>query len=257
MNFNSHHLLTEIICEKMNLSKYIGDEGVADCVKYSSFPDYVSDIFFKIGTLKKNTFLGNDLSALTHFCKMKNMKSFGYCMNKDGSIAKLKKLEIASIIVKDMKWNEVLTLDRTIHPVQELLSIEGYTKDLFKFTFSSASIMGEWICNNKIKKQWWKAASCVGHLACDVCIRDHCWCTLANGHSVHEATVEEYLIKNAERIYDRTVKDRKVEVFEPRKIIEMQAEKTGAWSGRPSNEWVIKSAFSALQDVFACFLEKT
>jgi hypothetical protein len=254
MNYDSHHILTRLVCERLNFSS----SEVDIAVKYSSFPDYASDIIFNIGSYETDSVLNHDGGALAHFCRpTRDMKYMGYLFNKDGSITKFKKPEIISISVRANKWNEFLIRGcEQEHPVQKLLDINGYTKDIFKFTFPTSAVMADFIFKNTMwtDSNWIKAASCCAHLGADSCVRDHVWATLFGGHQTYEGKIDELVKSRGEEIVDKIWKNLKLNVREPRKIIEMQAEKTGAFSGRPSPRWAIENAVETMANIFYFFI---
>jgi hypothetical protein len=251
MNYDSHHILTKLVCERLGFSI----SEIEDAVKYSSFPDYASDIIFRIGDYETNSFLNHDGSALTHFIRpTRDMKFMGYLFNKDGSITKFKKPEIISIKVDAHKWtNESILIKgcEQNHPVQTLLDITGYTKDVFKFTFPTSAIMAEFITKNAANEV--RAASCCAHVGADSCVRDHVWATLFGGHQTYEGKIDELVKSRGEEIVEKVWKNLNINIREPRIIIEMQAEKTGAFSGRPSPRWAVENAVEVMANIFSYF----
>lgn len=261
MNYSSHHIITELVCKKLNLREIIGDEGVEDAIKYSMLPDYVKDIFFKIGPLeKKHSMFGHELAAFDHFVRpTRDCHYMGYCMSADGSITKFKKPDFCEVMIDDEDWDQALKKNRTKHPVQELLDMPGYTHNGLEITYSTGAITAEWIEKNTDESKWWRAAASDGHLACDSCVRDHIWGTLFGGHQTYEGTIDEVAAQSAERICEISWKSFR-DVIEnprmPRTIIEMQAEKTGAWSGRPKPEWAILYGLKTTAEMFSWFIKK-
>jgi len=251
MNYDSHHIITKLVCERLNFSS----SEVETAVKYSSFPDYVNDIIFKLFSYETESVFNHGGGALSHFIRpTRDMKYMGYLFNKDGSITKFKKPEIVSIIVRMNKWIDEDVLVKGCeqeHPVQKLLDIGGYTKDIFKFTFSTSAVMAEFIA--KFANDRIKAASSCAHLGADSCVRDHVWATLFGGHQTYEGKIDEVVKSRGEEIVDGMWKNLQLNVREPRKIIEMQAEKTGAFSGRPSPKWAIENAIETMANIFSYF----
>jgi hypothetical protein len=267
MNFNSHHTITELVCEKLKLSDLIGDANVQDAIKYSSFPDYANDIWFRLvgeGKKKRSSIFGHSLAAFTHFGRVTTPGHYmGYCFNKDGSITKFEKPNIFEISVDDTDWRKQIFNVKdnkkiTKHPVQQLLDVPGYTHEGLEFTYSTSAIMAEYTAKNYDKSYWWRAASIVGHLACDACVRDHNWCTILGGHSNYEGDIDEHLPiiegiwKDVEKLdYPQPIKS----LREPRRIVEDQCEITGAWSGRPDPEWALKYGIWRTIESFKWFME--
>lgn len=254
MNSESHKILTRCVCEHLLLS----ETEINVAVEYSSFPDYADDVIFNIFSHKFNSLFNHNGSSLTHFCRpTRNMKFMGYLFNKDGSITKMKKPKIVSIEVDSENWIKHNILKRSCklqHPIKKLLDVDGYTNDLFKFTFPTSAVMAEFISkyhNDKIK-----AASCCAHLACDICIRDHTTGTLFDGHQTYEGKINEIMKKEGNEIIEKTLKNETNEnKIEPRKLIEMQAEKIGAFSNRPKVDFVIKEAAKIAKKIFLFFLK--
>lgn len=251
MNYDSHHILTKLVCERLGFSI----SEIEDAVKYSSFPDYASDIIFCIGDYETDSVLNHNGSALTHFIRStRDMKFMGYLFNKDGSITKFKKPEILSIKVDVNKWVNEFVLVKGCernHPVQKLLDISGYTKDFFKFTFPTSAVMAEFITKNMANEI--RAASCCAHVGADSCIRDHVWATMFGGHQTYEGKIDEVVKSRGEEIIEKVWKNLNINIREPRITIEMQAEKTGAFSGRPSPDWAIRNAIEVMTNIFSYF----
>lgn len=249
MNYDSHHILTKLVCERLGFST----NQIEDAVKYSSFPDYASDIIFCIGDYETDSVLNHNGSALTHFIRpTRDMKFMGYLFNKDGSITKFKKPEILSIKVDIHKWvSEFVLVNNSNHPVQKLLDISGYTKDFFKFTFPTSAVMAEFITKNMANEI--RAASCCAHVGADSCIRDHVWATLFGGHQTYEGKIDEVVKSRGEEIVEKVWKNLNINIREPRIIIEMQAEKTDAFSGRPSPRWAVENAVEVMANIFSYF----
>lgn len=196
MNSVAHRAIAEYAGERCSSMK---PADLENFVLGSTLPDECDDIMVKVGDIWKTRFGPYALCSLTHFAGVSEGRIHGYCFGHDRAVVKIG-LRIGKVRCRlPLVGPSVAGWRKVTHPLEELLQIEGVkSKKLSTITFPSSAAMCRYYerlmqAAPSSSGARFQLLGCAAHMAMDACVPQHVTCTLGEGHSSFEGSIDDLL----------------------------------------------------------------